>query len=150
MSMKVGMRDVDGRGMATAVAGAMSLGLLFVVRAIASATTDSVTFAGHELHWGCTFKEAFGIPCPTCGMTRSFLLALHGHIGEALGMNPAGPLLVLGALLLSAAMFYLTFYQRGHTEAAFGIAQRRIVIGVSIYSGLMTAVLLAHWVSVIT
>lgn len=141
-------RVADMRRMATGVAAVLPLGLLFVLRAVASATTTSVTFAGQELQWGCAFKQAFGIPCPTCGMTRSVLLALHGHLGEALEMNPGGPLLILGALLLSAAMFYLTLYGRGR-DASFETAPRRVVIGASVYGGLMFAVLTMNWLCVI-
>ena len=144
------MKVTDRRSIATGVAGVVSLGLLFTVRAIASATTASVTVAGRELHWGGSFKQAFGIPCPTCGMSRSFLLALHGHVGDALGMNPGGPLLVFGLLLLSAAMFYLTFQTRRYDDfSSLETAQRRITIGLALYGGLMTTVLLAHWLSII-
>ncbi|MDD7317302.1 MAG: DUF2752 domain-containing protein [Prevotella sp.] len=35
----------------------------------------------------CPTKLFFSIPCPSCGVTRAFLLAAHGHFAEALRMN---------------------------------------------------------------
>lgn len=140
---------------APGLAGASMLALLFVLRAVGSATTTSVTLAGREMHWGCAFKEAFGVPCPTCGMTRSLLLSLHGQITEALSLNPGGPLLVAGGLLFSAAMLALTFNGlRGRTDASAerppDTVLRRLILSASAYGGLTTVVLLAHWVRVIT
>lgn len=31
----------------------------------------------------CTFEKLFHALSPTCGVTRSFTLLMHGHIGEA-------------------------------------------------------------------
>ena len=139
----------ERRGIAAGLAGASLLASLLAARTVASASDAAVFLAGHELHWGCIFKRAFGIPCPTCGMTRSVLLALDGHLSAALGINPAGPLLVCGALLLGACMLHLALYERARPDASLETARRRIVTGASIYGGLMAAVLLAHWVYVI-
>ncbi len=141
---------VNRAGLASGVAGAALLAQLFVLRAVSSATESSVALAGRELHWGCSFKQAFGIPCPNCGLTRSVVFALHGQLGRALEMNPAGPLLVLGALLLSAALFHLALRHRaGPVGDVAGRLQRRIILGAALYGGLIFAVLLANWVLVI-
>jgi hypothetical protein len=45
-----------------------------------------------------------GHPCPTCGVTTSFVLAAHGRIGEAFVNQPFGLAVfvcVLGGLLLA-------------------------------------------------
>lgn len=36
----------------------------------------------------CQVKLLFGIPCPTCGMTRAWRLFLRGEIYAALDMHP--------------------------------------------------------------
>ncbi len=36
----------------------------------------------------CYFKNLTGIPCPGCGMTRSFLLILQGRFAQAWEMHP--------------------------------------------------------------
>jgi hypothetical protein len=41
----------------------------------------------------CMLKNVFGIPCPLCGMTRSFCSLSHGHMTDAVVYHPAGPML---------------------------------------------------------
>lgn len=36
----------------------------------------------------CIFKNALGIPCAGCGLTRSFLLILQGEFGQAWELHP--------------------------------------------------------------
>jgi hypothetical protein len=43
----------------------------------------------------CVFRNTFGVPCPGCGMTRSFVFLGHGDVWAALRMNPLGPALFL-------------------------------------------------------
>jgi hypothetical protein len=48
----------------------------------------------------CLLRNAFGLPCPLCGMTRGVALCLRGRPLDALDFNPlAGPVLVLAILL---------------------------------------------------
>ena len=46
----------------------------------------------------CLFHNFTGLPCPGCGLTRSWVAMAHGHAGEALVWHPLGPLLFLSAL----------------------------------------------------
>jgi hypothetical protein len=41
----------------------------------------------------CLFRNATGIPCPGCGMTRAFALLARGEWRAALAMHPLAPLL---------------------------------------------------------
>jgi Protein of unknown function (DUF2752) len=45
----------------------------------------------------CWWKHATGIPCPTCGCTRSLLALGQGDAIAALRANPLLPMLLLGA-----------------------------------------------------
>jgi hypothetical protein len=47
----------------------------------------------------CTFKEVTGLPCPSCGMTTSFSLLIHGDVWNSLLANFAGTLLATLGLL---------------------------------------------------
>ncbi|HEY7314213.1 MAG TPA: DUF2752 domain-containing protein [Gemmataceae bacterium] len=48
----------------------------------------------------CLMRNAFGLPCPMCGMTRGVALCLRGQPLDSLDFNPlAGPVLVLAVLL---------------------------------------------------
>jgi hypothetical protein len=51
----------------------------------------------------CPIKELWGIDCPGCGLQRSFVLLLKGHLMESIRMYPALlPMLVL--------LFYTAFH----------------------------------------
>ncbi|MDZ8239071.1 MAG: DUF2752 domain-containing protein [Nostoc sp. ChiQUE01a] len=41
----------------------------------------------------CPIRHLTGIPCPTCGMTRSFIAIAQGNLAQALAENLFGPLL---------------------------------------------------------
>ena len=133
-----------------AVVGAALWLQLGLARAFASANMGEVFVAGRALHWDCLFKQRFGFPCPTCGMTRSFLLALHGNLGQAFELNPAGLLLLLGLALFSGAMFllvlYQVLYQRSDAPPSVQRLRQRISFWTTLYAGLVVAVLIVHWV----
>ena len=49
----------------------------------------------------CAFRRATGVPCPFCGLTRSFCATGRGELGRAFRLHPAGPPL----FLLTVAVF---------------------------------------------
>jgi len=147
---KVLTKWANRAGSAPGLVGALLLVQLAVVRAFASATPERAYLFGRELHWECWFKQHFGFPCPTCGMTRSVLLSLHGQFREAAVLNPAGLLLVLGLVLFGLALIFLMFYRRRNTGLAAGVVHRRIRLGASAYGSLLVVVLFAHWLGEIT
>jgi hypothetical protein len=48
----------------------------------------------------CTFYATTGLPCPSCGMTTSFALLMHGDVVNSLRANAVGTLLAVFCLLL--------------------------------------------------
>jgi hypothetical protein len=52
----------------------------------------------------CIFKNVTGVPCPSCGITRSLVQLVHGNILEAIYVNPLG---LLAALFLLIAPCWL-------------------------------------------
>lgn len=46
----------------------------------------------------CPFRLLTGLPCPTCGMTRSWVHALHGQWSDSWGSNAFGLLLLVATL----------------------------------------------------
>ena len=48
----------------------------------------------------CIFKEVTGIPCPSCGTTRSMLQILEGNLTESLVINPLGVTFALALVIL--------------------------------------------------
>ena len=43
----------------------------------------------------CVFRRLSGVPCPACGLTRSFFAMAMGQWHEAFVMHPLGPFLAL-------------------------------------------------------
>jgi hypothetical protein len=54
----------------------------------------------------CGFKQRYGLPCPTCGMTTSVLAFMQGKIFEAFYVQPAAALLC-SALVATAFLAFL-------------------------------------------
>lgn len=46
----------------------------------------------------CSSRRMFGLSCPGCGLTRSIVSAVHGHVRESWTFHPVG-LITLGILL---------------------------------------------------
>ena len=44
----------------------------------------------------CAFRALTGLPCPGCGLTRSFVATAHGELQEAFAFHLFGPFLFLG------------------------------------------------------
>src|SRR5580765_1080225 len=90
---------------------AISTGI-FLVLALAyrflSADSDRVYIGSRAIDYGCLFKKMTGIPCPGCGGSRSFLMALHGDFYHSILMNPMG-LLILTVLVLVAVIQLFLF-----------------------------------------
>lgn len=134
-----------GVGVLNGLCGAGLLVSLAAVRSLASATGTAVYWMGGELHWECFIRARFGVPCPTCGMTRSVLLTLHGQWRAAAEVNPGGPLLVLGLLALACVLLAASFraFTRGRPWS--DTATRKAALAASAYGGVVTVVLLGHW-----
>ena len=51
----------------------------------------------------CAFKIITGLPCPTCGLTRTIIALSRGDVDRAAFMNP------LAAILCAAGVLYLLY-----------------------------------------
>jgi len=52
----------------------------------------------------CPLRLATGLPCPACGLTRSWRAALHGRPGDSLRFHPLGIVALGGAAAYAAGM----------------------------------------------
>jgi hypothetical protein len=60
----------------------------------------------------CGFKDRYGLPCPTCGMTTSWLQFAQGHVLKAFIAQPAGP--ILFTALIAAGVWSFVLAITGH------------------------------------
>lgn len=128
-----------------ALCGASLLAALAVLRAAGAATPASAFLAGSGLRWPCLFKLWAGLDCPGCGITRGALLALGGDWRAAWALNPGGPLLVIGAALLGAALLRLSLDPRGRDRPAFDGAARGLKLYATAYAAVALAFVLFRW-----
>lgn len=97
----------------------------------------------------CLFKNVTGIPCPSCGVTRSIMLLLQGDLMEALQMNPIG---ILAALLLfTIPLWIIADWAMGKTTLLFVYSRSEEIIRQqkSIYIPLIALVAI-NWIWNIT
>ncbi|MFL5330898.1 MAG: DUF2752 domain-containing protein [Gemmataceae bacterium] len=101
-SRQVAMRSPElklwVRGMLLIIAASL-VGLFVLARRIApyDASGQPLSLGTHR-QLGlppCQFMVLFGRPCPTCGMTTSFALLMHGDLIGSLRANFAGTLLAI-------------------------------------------------------
>lgn len=71
-------------------------GLTAAVTAATLLTPESV----ERLPSVCTFRRLTGLPCPGCGLTRSWALTAHGRMRAAVDRHPFGPPTFAAALLI--------------------------------------------------
>ena len=54
----------------------------------------------------CPFRLVTGLPCPACGLTRSWVFTMHGQWMDAVSSNVFGPALLAVTLLAVFAALY--------------------------------------------
>ncbi len=103
------------------------------------ADEDHVWFLSRRIVWECALRSQLGLPCPTCGVTRSVVMSLHGEFLRAWRVAPVGPVAVAGALAMAFALLALTCIRRQERAARwirnFGL----------LYCAVAAAVWLAGW-----
>ena len=85
------------------IAAVLFLGIAAIIGLSALAANHKI-----DISWWlrpCGFKQRFGLPCPTCGMTTSLLAFSQGKIIEAFYIQPAAGLLY--SIAVVAAFFAL-------------------------------------------
>jgi hypothetical protein len=82
-----------------------------LARLLLRADDEQVFVLGRPIEWVCALRGRFGLPCPTCGLTRSVVMTLHGEFGAAWRMAPVGPVAVSGIIAFALAMLALACSQ---------------------------------------
>ena len=58
--------------------------IIFIIIALISFLVDKF-FDGRSI---CLFYNTYGVACPSCGMTRSYMALLHGDFHKAIYFHP--------------------------------------------------------------
>lgn len=91
-------------GVVAAVLAAMVAGSVWPVDVAAMPETFSVP---HDEGTICMLRRVTGMPCPTCGVTRSLRALGQGEVAAAVRFHPLGPLyyvLLLAVMVRSAGI----------------------------------------------
>jgi len=104
---------------------------------------------GHPINWACALKARLGLPCPTCGLTRSVVLSLHGEIARAWNVAPGGPVAVLGCLAFASALLLLASVPDGATRFRERM-EAAIRSGALAYAAIAASVWIAGWAAQFT
>lgn len=73
----------------------LAIAAFSAARALQPGPDEVCTLLGHRLGAECAFVTVTGHPCPSCGMTRSFVWGARGHFWRAASYNPGGLTLFL-------------------------------------------------------
>lgn len=83
----------------------------------------------------CPFRLATGLPCPGCGLTRSWVFVVHGRWGDSLVANPFGIVALAVALVFIVATGRAVLRRR--PPPAFG----------RVFAGWVPRLLIVAWVA---
>ena len=136
-------------GFAPMIIGSIILLHLAAFALLLSANLETVSFLGNVLPETCSWKSVYGIPCPTCGMTRGVVLALHGQLADSFEANRSAPILVASALLIGCGLFVagcLRLRNQDRASAQFGLWTERLGLA---GGGLWVLMLAVNWTLVL-
>ncbi len=103
------------------------------------ATTVRIPGIPFSMPESCMSRRVWGIDCPGCGLTRSFISMSHFQFSRAIAFNPAGPIVYL--------FFLIQIPWHGYQMVRLWRLKRPIE-SVWLYSGLfaISAATFAQWI----
>lgn len=118
--------------------GALAVAVL--LPPVAPGDPGGLAVAGHRLPELCSLKRTTGVPCPGCGLTRSWVSAVHGDLGGSLAHHPLGWMVLLYALAQGArhGAWLALPRRRGAVERIGGRLDRGVIV--------VGALLLLAWI----
>ena len=112
--------------------GGIGLIVLAAVRFVPSGLTD---------FYLCPFHSITGIPCLTCGMTRSFRHVVHGRFLEAFALNPLGALLCVSTILFVVYALTILVLRLPRLRMRLEPSEIRMVLRI-----VLPGILLLNWI----
>lgn len=78
----------------------------------------------------CIFKVVTGLPCPSCGMTHSFICLGHFRVKEAFFYNMMGPLVYFSVIIIFLISLYGLFSKKPLFSIVWERLKKRILMAV--------------------
>jgi hypothetical protein len=137
-------RTIPAAAAATAIS-AQALAIRFFL----DADESRVYWLGRPVEIECAFRARFGLPCPGCGLTRSIVLGLHGHLLRAWNVAPGGAAAVTAAVAFGVGLLVLAVLNA--RDSSFSercrVSLRRFAL---VLAGLVFAVWAGGWATAFT
>ncbi|MFW0792430.1 DUF2752 domain-containing protein [Gordonia sp. CPCC 205515] len=109
-----------------ATAASVAIGGVAVLAA-AAVLSPSAMSGGPDL---CPFRRMTGLPCPACGLTRSWVSFAHGDVSAAFGYNLFGPVFMAVALVATVVAVWVLVTGRPALDRLGARLTGRIAAGV--------------------
>jgi hypothetical protein len=95
----------------------------------------------------CVFHELTGLPCATCGMTRSTIAFFHGNFSAALRWNPLVFLFLCGVTVFDLYAFAVTATRARRLRIVFSSEAEKHSLRITTIAALALnwIYLLSHW-----
>jgi hypothetical protein len=124
-------RLVPGRARTSVSVTPAGIRISGVVAAILLAGALSLAMRPGEAGPPCLIWLAFHVHCPGCGLTRSLIALLRGHLLLAARYHPLGPVIfgLLVSMATAAAVHFLRPNARPAIESAYSriLSRRRLI-----------------------
>ncbi len=88
----------------------------------------------------CTFRRVTGIPCPTCGMTTSFVFLTHFQILDGFYASPLGTLVFIFSFLCVIYLFLTIIFKLPKIKIVMSRKEKSIFMIVLVLS------LILNWI----
>jgi len=83
--------------------------------------------------WRCPIALVFGVPCPTCGITRAIRCVLHADFAGAFHFYPLWPGIFLAAAIAAGEIF--AWKKRALHVAGLALAALAFVVWIARFFG---------------
>ncbi len=97
--------------------------LIWLLVSVTSAALGAAWMAMHMPWPRCNFRALFGIPCFTCGATRSATALMHGDLTGAWNWNPLATLAMVAIVLFDIYALGVLISRAPRVRISFGRAK---------------------------
>jgi hypothetical protein len=101
-----------------------------------------VTLPDDERLTICQMRRVTGLPCPTCGITRSLSMLTKGEWRRACAYHPLGP--VVAALLVGGWFYAIACSARGRAPQM--PRNRVVLVGIAVFGAASIAIWIARYI----